>query len=141
MEASIMSVIQSISGKMIPLLGEDIDTDRIVPARFLKEVTFEKMGDYLFYDVRYDSAGNETDFVLNRPEYKEGSILVVGSNFGCGSSREHAPQAIKRYGIRAIVGACSRDDPHPKLDPTTKMEPSLYSGRFKTKSVSLPAES
>lgn len=97
-------IITSITGSGIPLPGDDIDTDQIVPARFLKEVTFEKMGDYLFYDNRFNEDQTEKTHPLNHPAYKGGSILVVGNNFGCGSSREHAPQAIKRYGIRAIVG-------------------------------------
>lgn len=94
----------SISGTVIPIEGNDIDTDRIVPARFLKDITFEKMGDYLFRDVRYDAANNLIPHPLNNPIYKGASIMLVQNNFGCGSSREHAPQAIARHGITALVG-------------------------------------
>ena len=89
-----------ISGRGIPLPGNDIDTDRIIPARFLKEVTFETMGEHAFEDAR--KADPEHPF--NSPAYQGASVLVVGQNFGCGSSREHAPQALMRWGITAIVG-------------------------------------
>lgn len=93
-----------IAGTAVPVRGNEIDTDRIVPARFLKEITFERMGEYLFYDSRFGPSGEHLDHPLNDVRYKGASILIVGKNFGCGSSREHAPQAIVRYGIRAIVG-------------------------------------
>ena len=93
-----------ISGQAVPIEGDEIDTDRIMPARFLKEITFEKMGEYLFYDARFDSDGNALDFPLNENRFDNASIMVVHNNFGCGSSREHAPQAIKRYGFDAIIG-------------------------------------
>ncbi|MCP4049278.1 MAG: 3-isopropylmalate dehydratase small subunit [bacterium] len=96
--------IKSIKGSAIPLKGDDIDTDQIVPARFLKEITFEKMGEYLFCDARIDDKGNHKSHPLNDKKYEEASFLIVGKNFGCGSSREHAPQAVKRYGIKAIIG-------------------------------------
>ena len=89
-----------IAGRGIPLPGNDIDTDRIIPARFLKEVTFESMGEHAFEDAK--KANPEHPF--NSPAYKGASVLVVGQNFGCGSSREHAPQALMRWGISAIVG-------------------------------------
>ena len=97
-------VIESVMGTAVPVLGDDIDTDRIVPARFLKEVSFEKMGDYLFIDERQDQEGQSKDFIIDQPNYAGASILIVGKNFGCGSSREHAPQAIKRFGFKAIIG-------------------------------------
>lgn len=97
-------VIESVMGTAVPVLGDDIDTDRIVPARFLKEVSFEKMGDYLFIDERQDEQGQSKDFIIDQPNYVGASILIVGKNFGCGSSREHAPQAIKRFGFKAIIG-------------------------------------
>jgi len=84
--------------------GHDIDTDRIVPARYLKEVTFDRMGEYPFIDERFDPQGNERPHPFNEPKYRNGSILLVNANFGCGSSREHAPQALYRWGIRAIIG-------------------------------------
>ncbi|NDC82309.1 3-isopropylmalate dehydratase small subunit [bacterium] len=99
-----MTIVKQISGSMVSIPGNDIDTDRIIPARYLKEITFERMGDYLFADARYNPDGTLTDHPLNDPRYVSASIMVVGRNFGCGSSREHAPQSIKRYGIRALIG-------------------------------------
>ncbi len=96
--------ITRIDGRAIVVRGNDIDTDRIVPARFLKEVTFENMGRYLFHDVRYDADGRLKPHPFNEPSSEGAVLLFVNANFGCGSSREHAPQAIVRWGIRAIVG-------------------------------------
>jgi 3-isopropylmalate/(R)-2-methylmalate dehydratase small subunit len=96
--------IRQISGTGVPIRGNDIDTDRIIPARYLKEPTFTRMGEYPFFDERYDAAGNLKPHPFNDPKYKGASILFVHKNFGCGSSREHAPQALYRYGIHAIVG-------------------------------------
>ena len=96
--------IKTVSGRAIPLPGNDIDTDRIIPARYLKCVTFDELGKYVFYDVRFNEDGSQKKHPLNDPRYKGASILVVGRNFGCGSSREHAPQSIMRSGIKAIVG-------------------------------------
>jgi 3-isopropylmalate/(R)-2-methylmalate dehydratase small subunit len=91
---------RQVSGRGIPLPGNDIDTDRIIPARFLKAVTFEGMGEHAFEDARKQSP----EHPFNQTVYQGASVLVVGQNFGCGSSREHAPQALMRWGIRAIVG-------------------------------------
>jgi 3-isopropylmalate/(R)-2-methylmalate dehydratase small subunit len=99
-----VSNITKISGTGISVRGNDIDTDRIVPARYLKEVTFDRMGEYPFIDERFDPQGNPKPHPFNDPEYKNASVLLVNDNFGCGSSREHAPQALYRAGIRAIVG-------------------------------------
>ncbi len=99
-----MSIITCIQGSAIYIPGDDIDTDRIVPARFLKEISFENMGEYLFYDVRFNEDGSPKDHVLNHPDTQHAKILIVDSNFGCGSSREHAPQALKRFGFEAIIG-------------------------------------
>ena len=96
--------IINVGGTAVPIRGNDIDTDRIIPARYLKEVTFARMGDYPFFDERYDASGKKKDHPFNDPEYKGASILFVNKNFGCGSSREHAPQALYRFGIQAIVG-------------------------------------
>ncbi len=89
-----------IAGRGIPLPGNDIDTDRIIPARFLKEVTFETMGEHAFEDAKKQNP----EHPFNSPVYKGAAVMVVGQNFGCGSSREHAPQALMRWGIQAIVG-------------------------------------
>ena len=91
---------RQVSGRGIPLPGNDIDTDRVIPARFLKAVTFEGMGDHVFEDARKQNA----EHPFNQKAYQGASVLVVGQNFGCGSSREHAPQALMRWGIRALVG-------------------------------------
>jgi 3-isopropylmalate/(R)-2-methylmalate dehydratase small subunit len=96
--------ITKISGTAVPLRGNDVDTDRIIPARYLKEVTFARMGDYPFFDERFDSRGKPKIHPFNDPKYKGASILLVNKNFGCGSSREHAPQALYRFGVSAIVG-------------------------------------
>jgi 3-isopropylmalate/(R)-2-methylmalate dehydratase small subunit len=93
-----------IKGRAVPIRGEDIDTDRIIPARFMKSITFEGLGQYLFYDERFDEAGNPRPHPLNDPRYQGATILLVESGFGSGSSREHAPQAIKRAGFKAIIG-------------------------------------
>jgi 3-isopropylmalate/(R)-2-methylmalate dehydratase small subunit len=93
-----------IKGRAVPIRGEDIDTDRIIPARFMKSLTFEGLGQYLFYDERFDEAGNPKPHPLNDPRYQGATILLVESGFGSGSSREHAPQAIKRAGFKAIIG-------------------------------------
>jgi len=93
--------VRRVAGTGVPLRGDDIDTDQIVPARFLKEVTFDNMGKYAFYDARRDDDGSMNDHPLN---VYTGNILVINDNFGCGSSREHAPQALMRWGVEAIVG-------------------------------------
>ncbi|MEF8814125.1 MAG: 3-isopropylmalate dehydratase small subunit [Halovenus sp.] len=89
-------------GTGVPIPGDDIDTDQILPARFMKEVTFDNMADYLFYDARRDDGGEFNDHPLNR--FEGASIAVVNQNFGCGSSREHAPQAMMRWGVDGVVG-------------------------------------
>jgi 3-isopropylmalate/(R)-2-methylmalate dehydratase small subunit len=96
--------ITKLSGTGLPMRGNDIDTDRIIPARYLKEVTFARMGDYPFFDERYSAEGKKKDHPFNDPEYSGAGVLFVNKNFGCGSSREHAPQALNRFGIKVIVG-------------------------------------
>ena len=96
--------IARIAGTAVAVRGNDIDTDRIIPARFLKVVTFDGIGEFAFQDVRIDENGSVTDHPFNNPVYREASILLVNKNFGCGSSREHAPQALLRWGIRAVIG-------------------------------------
>jgi len=93
--------IKKINGKCISLIGNDIDTDRIIPARFLKCVNFDSLGKSVFEDDRKTLKGNHA---FDLKENQNSSILIVNSNFGCGSSREHAPQALIRWGIRAIIG-------------------------------------
>ncbi len=96
--------IRTIDGRALAIRGDDIDTDRIIPARFLKEITFENMGKYVFHDVRFDESGGRKPHPFNEAANEGACLLFVNANFGCGSSREHAPQALYRWGIRAIVG-------------------------------------
>jgi len=91
-------------GRAVPVPGADVDTDRIIPARFLKCVTFDDLAEGMFYDERFEADGTSKQHPIDQEMYKGASVLVVGPNFGCGSSREHAPQSIKRYGFKAIVG-------------------------------------
>jgi len=95
--------ITSIAGRGVFVPGQDIDTDRIIPARFMKCVTFDGLGEYAFYDVRHDPDGNVLEHPLNDSRFEGASILLSGANFGCGSSREHAPQALYRFGFRAVI--------------------------------------
>lgn len=99
-----MEPINKLSGKIAPLPMNDVDTDQIIPARFLKTTDKQGLGKQAFFDWRYDAEGNDKpDFVLNKPEYKEASVLIAGNNFGCGSSREHAPWALLGMGWKAVV--------------------------------------
>ncbi|MEX2580524.1 MAG: 3-isopropylmalate dehydratase small subunit [Verrucomicrobiales bacterium] len=95
--------ITSVSGKGVHVPGSDIDTDRIIPARFMKCVTFDGLGDFLFYDVRHQEDGTPKPHPLNEERFQDASILITGINFGCGSSREHAPQALSKAGFRAVI--------------------------------------
>jgi len=99
------SAISHVEGRGLPLRGDDIDTDRIMPARFLVAVSFEGLDRHLFEDDRAADPGH----AFNTPRYAGASILIVNANFGCGSSREHAPQGLVRFGIRAVIGESFSD--------------------------------
>ena len=98
-----LAKITSVTGRAVNVPGNDIDTDRIIPARFMKCVTFDGLGEFLFYDVRKQSDGSDKQHPLNEARFKGATILLSGANFGCGSSREHAPQAIQKYGFKAVI--------------------------------------
>ncbi len=98
-----LAKITKVSGSAVPVLGDDIDTDRIIPARFMKCVTFDGLGEHMFHDVRFAEDGSKKPHPLNDPRFAGATILLSNSNFGCGSSREHAPQAIAKSGFRAVV--------------------------------------
>jgi 3-isopropylmalate/(R)-2-methylmalate dehydratase small subunit len=96
--------VKQVTGRAVFIPGADIDTDRIIPARFMKCVTFDGLGEFAFYDVRFNpDTGEKTDHPLNDPRFAGASILVAGVNFGCGSSREHAPQSLRKYGFNGII--------------------------------------
>ena len=98
-----LNKIVSISGKAVPVPGADMDTDRIIPARFLKCVTFDELAGTMFYDERFNEDGSSKGHPIDAPEHAGATIILGCENFGCGSSREHAPQAIKRSGVQAVV--------------------------------------
>jgi 3-isopropylmalate/(R)-2-methylmalate dehydratase small subunit len=101
--AMALAKITTVSGRAVFVPGADIDTDRIIPARFMKCVTFDGLGEFAFYDVRKNEDGSDKPHPLNEPRFAGASILISGANFGCGSSREHAPQALYRFGFRAVL--------------------------------------
>ena len=98
-----ISAISHVSGTAVLVPGADIDTDRIIPARFLKCVTFDDLAEGMFYDIRFDEEGNSLNHPIDNPKFAGASVMLAGPNFGCGSSREHAPQSIYRCGFRAII--------------------------------------
>jgi 3-isopropylmalate/(R)-2-methylmalate dehydratase small subunit len=99
-----------IDGRAAPLPGANIDTDQIIPKQFLKTVERDGLGKGLFYDLRFDEQGREKpDFVLNQPAYEGASVLLAGDNFGCGSSREHAPWALLDFGLRCVIAPSFAD--------------------------------
>jgi 3-isopropylmalate/(R)-2-methylmalate dehydratase small subunit len=99
-----VETVERVSGTGIPIRGNDIDTDQIIPARFMKVITFDGLGEFAFFDQRFDDADNQKEHPMNEEHYRDSSVMVVNANFGCGSSREHAPQALMRWGIDALIG-------------------------------------
>ena len=97
------NIIDKVTGRAIPKPTNDQNTDDIIPARFMKEITFANMGKYAYFDERNKEGKEVLTHPFNDPTFRGGNILIAGSNYGCGSSREHAPQALYRYGIRAII--------------------------------------
>ncbi len=105
-----MEKFTAFTGRIAPLAIDNIDTDQIIPARFLKTTSKVGLGDELFFDWRYDAEGKpKPDFLLNKPEGHAAQILLAGDNFGCGSSREHAPWALLQYGFRAVISTSFAD--------------------------------
>lgn len=105
-----MDKFTTLTSRVAPLPIDNIDTDQIIPARFLKTISKAGLGDQLFFDWRYDEAGiPKPDFLLNRPEGRAAQVLLAGDNFGCGSSREHAPWALAQYGFRAVISTSFAD--------------------------------
>jgi len=98
-----LSPIKKVTGRAVPVEGDDIDTDRIIPARYMRCVTFDGLGEFLFRDIRQTPEGKTTNHPIDQDQFKGSTILVSGMNFGCGSSREHAPQAIVRAGFKAVI--------------------------------------
>jgi 3-isopropylmalate/(R)-2-methylmalate dehydratase small subunit len=101
---------KSFTSRLAPLPIDNIDTDQIIPARFLKTISMQGLGDQLFYDWRYDASGKPNpEFLLNKPDGHAAQVLLAGDNFGCGSSREHAPWALTQYGFRAVISTSFAD--------------------------------
>ena len=98
-----LTKISQLGGTGVYVPGDDVDTDRIIPARFMKCVTFDGLGEYAFYDERFEEDGRPKVHPIDHPKYAGATILLAGRNFGCGSSREHAPQALYRHGFRAVL--------------------------------------
>ena len=105
-----MEKFKSFTSRLAPLPIDNIDTDQIIPARFLKTISMQGLGDQLFYDWRYDASGKPNpEFLLNKPDGHAAQVLLAGDNFGCGSSREHAPWALTQYGFRAVISTSFAD--------------------------------
>jgi 3-isopropylmalate/(R)-2-methylmalate dehydratase small subunit len=105
-----MATFTKLTSRVVPLLVDNVDTDQIIPARFLKVTDKNGLGEQLFCDWRYNTDGSpKPDFVLNQPQHRGASILLAGDNFGCGSSREHAPWALTAFGFRAVISTTIAD--------------------------------
>ena len=104
MSDSEVATVERVAGTGMPIRGNDIDTDQIIPARFLKVITFDGLGEFAFFDQRFDDDDDQKEHPMNESQYRDSSVMVVNANFGCGSSREHAPQALMRWGIDALIG-------------------------------------
>jgi 3-isopropylmalate/(R)-2-methylmalate dehydratase small subunit len=105
-----MATFTKLTSRVVPLLVDNIDTDQIIPARFLKVTDKNGLGEQLFCDWRYNTDGSpKSDFVLNQPQHRGASVLLAGDNFGCGSSREHAPWALTAFGFRAVISTTIAD--------------------------------
>jgi 3-isopropylmalate/(R)-2-methylmalate dehydratase small subunit len=105
-----MSSVKTFRSRLVPLPVNNVDTDQIIPARFLKTISKQGLDKQLFNDWRYDAHGNpKPDFILNQPRVKGAQILLAGDNFGCGSSREHAPWALTQFGFRAVISTSFAD--------------------------------
>lgn len=105
-----MAKFTTLEGKFVSMGVDNVDTDQIIPARFLKTISKDGIGDQLFYDWRYNADGSEKpEFILNQAESKSKQVLLAGDNFGCGSSREHAPWALTQYGFRALISTSFAD--------------------------------
>ena len=104
-----MDKFTTLTAVAAPLPMVNVDTDKIIPARYLKTIKRSGLGEGLFRDMRFGKDGEKTDFVLNQPAYEKAQVLVVGDNFGCGSSREHAPWALLDFGIRCVIGTSFAD--------------------------------
>jgi 3-isopropylmalate/(R)-2-methylmalate dehydratase small subunit len=105
-----MEPIETFTGRLVPLAARDVDTDQIIPARFLKTIDKQGLGKDLFCDWRYDAQGKpKPDFILNQPRAQGATVLLAGDNFGCGSSREHAPWALLSFGFRAVISTSFAD--------------------------------
>jgi 3-isopropylmalate/(R)-2-methylmalate dehydratase small subunit len=134
-----MEKFDTLTGVAAPLNMENVDTDKIIPARFLKTIKRTGLGGNLFASLRYNEDGSEKpDFVLNQPKYRHAEILVAGENFGCGSSREHAPWALLDFGIRCVIapsfadifhGNCFKNGILPIALPAGICEPWIWRGR------------
>ena len=135
-----MTPFTSFRSKIVPILINNIDTDQIIPARFLKTVSKEGLDKNLFCDWRYNADGSEkADFILNTPRGKGAQILLAGDNFGCGSSREHAPWAITQFGFRAVIST-SFADIFKGNSLKNSLLPIVVSPEIHAKLVALPAD-